>query len=97
MSKINICSFIVNLIEGAIAVFAVSAIYAFIFDPYNNVHQVGIGVIVLFIWLIILFTPNIMFKFIGKLTIKDIAVFQIFPLLLGAISYVVFFQLIMLI
>lgn len=89
------CSFIINLIEGAIAVFAVSAIYAFIFEPNNIVHQTGIGVIVLLIWLTILFTPNIMFKFIVNLSKKDMVVFQILPLLLGAIFYVVFFQIIM--
>lgn len=89
---IKICSFIVNLIEGAIAVFTISVIiHAFIFEPYNNIHKVVVGVLVfLFIWLFILFTPNIIFSFIGKLNKKDMTVFQIFPLLLGAISYVVY-------
>lgn len=89
---IRICSFIVNLIEGAIAVFVIAVIHAFIHEPNdNNVRQVAAGVLVfLFIWLFILFIPNIIFSFIGKLSKKDMAVFQILPLLLGVVFYVVF-------
>lgn len=87
---LKISSFIVNLIEGAIAILAMAVIYSFVFEENNKDHDIGLGFFVLFIWFIVLFMPNIIFKFIVKLNKKDMVIFQVLPFLLGAISYLAF-------
>lgn len=87
---IRIIAFLTNIIEGAAAILAVAVICAFVFEAGNPNHDIGLGLFILLTWLIILLVPNILFKIIGNWRKKDIAVFQIFPLLLGAVSYVAF-------
>ncbi|MBQ8515712.1 MAG: hypothetical protein IJ496_09980 [Ruminococcus sp.] len=83
-------SVIVNLIEGAAAILAVAVIYSFIFESNNKDHDVGLGVFVLLIWLLVLLIPNLFFKFKGKFCIKDVAIFQFVPFLLGAALFTVY-------
>ncbi len=67
-------SVFVNLMEGAASILAIAVICAFIFEANNKDNDVGLGVLVLLIWLSVLIIPNLFFKFCGKFRIKDVAV-----------------------
>lgn len=81
-------SFIVNLIEGAVTVLALAVTCSFVFE--TNHQDIGFGLFVIMIWLLILLMPNIIFRMIGNFNDKETAVFQIVPLLLGAMAYCAF-------
>ena len=83
-------SFVVNLLEGAVSVLAISVINAFIFENNNSNHDIGLGIFVLLIWLLLLLTPNVLFKLCGKLHKKDVIIFQIVPFITGAVLYILF-------
>ena len=80
-------SALLNLIEGFIGVFAFVLVYAFIFEKYNTNHDVGLGLMVLFFWLLILITPNLMYKFGAKFKVRDVILFQLLPFIIGAAAY----------
>lgn len=83
-------SILVNLIEGVVAVIALSISYAFIFEKDNQDHSIGLGLFVLLVWMLVLLIPNLFFKFNGKFHIKDNLYFQLAPLILGAGIYTIF-------
>lgn len=83
-------SVFVNLIEGAAAIPAVAVIYSFIFEADNKDHDVGLGVFVLLIWLLVLLMPNLFFKFGGNFRIKDVMMLQLVPFTLGAALFTVY-------
>ena len=89
----KVSSFIVNLFIGAVSVIALAVIYAFIFEENNKDHDVGLGVLVLFIWLSALIIPNLFFKTRGKFSIKEVVIFQVMPFVLGTSLYI-FYQLV---
>lgn len=83
-------SILVNLIEGVVAVIALSISYAFIFEKDNQDHSIGLGLFVLLVWMLVLLIPNLFFKFSGKFHIKDNLYFQLAPLIFGAGIYTIF-------
>ena len=87
-------SVLVNLIEGVAAVIALTMSYAFIFERNYKDHDIGLGLFVLIVWMLVLLIPNIIIKFSGKFRIKDNLLFQLAPLAVGAGIYS-FFQLVL--
>ena len=83
-------SFIVNLIEGVVAVIALTISYAFIFERDNRDHDIGLGLFILFAWIFALLIPNLFFRFVGKFHIKDTLFFQFVPLIIGAVIYTIY-------
>ncbi|MCR4887622.1 MAG: hypothetical protein K5979_00380 [Ruminococcus sp.] len=83
-------SILVNLIEGVVAVIALTISYAFIFEKDNQDHSIGLGLFVLLVWMLALLIPNLFFKFGGKFHIKDNLYFQLAPLIFGAGIYIIF-------
>lgn len=83
-------SFFVNLIEGAASMFAVAVIYAFLFEANNKEHDIGLGVIILLIWLLVLIIPSLLFICCGKFRIKDVVIFQCVPFILGVALFTVY-------
>ena len=83
-------SIIINLLEGVIAVIALTMGYAFIFERDNQNHSIGLGIFVLLVWILVLLIPNILFKLGGKFRIKDTLFLQIVPLIIGAGIYIIF-------
>lgn len=83
-------SIIFNLIEGVIAVIALTISYAFIFEKNNQDHDIGLGLFISFVWMLVLLIPNIFYKIIGKFHIKDTLYFQLAPLVLGSGIYIIF-------
>ena len=84
------CSILVNLIEGVVAVIALTISYAFIFEKDNQDHSIGLGLFVLLVWMLVLLIPNLFFKFSEKFHIKDNLYFQLAPLILGVGIYTIF-------
>ena len=83
-------SVLVNLIEGVIAVIALTMSYAFVFEKDNQDHSIGLGLSVLLVWMLVLLIPNILFKFGRKFHIRESLYFQLAPLVLGAVIYIIF-------
>ncbi len=91
--KLNLCRYsavLLNLIEGAAAVIALAVIHAFIFEANNSNHSVGMGMLVLFIWLAVLCIPNLLFRIFAGFRLKDGVLFQLLPFLAGAFLYALF-------
>ena len=83
-------SFIVNLIEGVVAVIALTISYAFIFEKNNQDHDIGLGLFILSAWVSLLLIPNLLLIFVGKFRIKDNILFQFTPLILGSVIYTIY-------
>lgn len=83
-------SVLVNLIEGAAAVIALTMSYAFIFEKDNPDHSTGTGLLVLLIWMAVLFIPNIFLKTGGKFDTKDSVYYQSLPFIAGAGIYIIY-------
>ena len=83
-------SFIVNLIEGVVAVIALTTSYAFIFERDNQDHDIGLGLFILSAWVSLLLIPNLLLIFVGKFRIKDNILFQFTPLILGSVIYTIY-------
>ena len=63
--KLNLCkcsAVLLNLFEGAVAVIALAMIYAFMFEANNSNHSIGMGLLVLLVWLAVLCIPNLLFR-----------------------------------
>jgi len=86
----KISSVFVNLIEGTIAILAVATIYSFIFEANNKDHDVGLGIFVFLIWMLILIIPNLFFKFGSKFCIKEVVFFQLVPFISGAALFTIY-------
>ncbi len=83
-------SILLNMIEGAAAVVALAMIYAFVFEANNSNHSVGMGILVLFIWLAVLCIPNLLFRIFAGFRRKDGVLFHLVPFLAGAFLYILF-------
>lgn len=87
---LRISSFIVNLIEGCAAAFAVALNYTLFFEEDSIDHDVGLGLFVLLVLILVLLISNLFFKFAGKFRIKETLLFQLVPLISGAALFAIY-------
>lgn len=91
--KLNLCkcsAVLLNLFEGVAAVIALAVIYSFLFEAANSNHSIGMGLLVLLVWLAVLCIPNLLFRIYPGFRRKDGVLFQLVPFLAGAILYILF-------
>lgn len=91
--KLNLCrtaAALLNLIEGAAAIIALAVVYAFLFETGSTNHSIGMGLLVLLIWLAVLCIPNLLFRIFAEFRRKDGILFQLVPFLAGAFLYILF-------
>ena len=86
----KILCFIINIMIGGIAFFSFLLFYAFALDPYENDHDLQTGIMFLLISLTIIVFPNLRFFFCNKFNIKELLIYQILPMVLGVILYIIF-------
>ena len=82
--------FTLNLLEGAVAVAALAVSYAFLFGADETDRSAGLGLWVMVLWLLFLLLPNLVCGLCGKYRPRDILLFQLLPLALGAAGYIAF-------
>ena len=83
------CSAVVDLIEGALAVIALTVSYAFILEKDDPDHSTGLGLFIFLVWLVLLLVPDLIFIFGFKFRMRDTLLFQLLPLILGAGIYLI--------
>ncbi len=81
-----LCS-IVNLFAGMVGIIAFAVAGSFIFEKDNKDHDIQLGVFVLMISLLIVFSYNVLFSVLGKFNIKSTFLYQILPFCLGGALY----------
>ncbi len=84
---VRVCSFLMNLLIGAIAVIAAVVGYAFIFESDNSDHDTRMGVFLWFLGILAVFFPNISFSIVWEFQKKEIMIFEILPMLIGGAAY----------
>ena len=85
---IRTLSTIYNLLIGAASVIAFAVFYSFVLDKENvKDHSEQLGAFTLVVWLFILLVPNILFRVFGIDKKRDMLIFQLAPLLVGAGAY----------
>ena len=85
---IRTLSTIYNLLIGAASVIAFAVFYSFVLDKENvKDHSEQLGAFTLVVWLFILLAPNFLFRVFGIDKKRDMLIFQLAPLLVGAGAY----------
>ncbi len=87
-------SFAFNLLAGAVAVIAAVVSYAFLFGADQTDRSAGLGLFAAGVGLVFLLVPNLVLVLGGRFRGKEILLFQMLPLVLGAAGYL-FFQLVL--
>lgn len=83
-SFVRICSVLMNLMTGALALIAAIIGYSFTFDAGYSTRM---GVFLWFLGLLAVFFPNVSFYLVFEFRKKDVVLFQILPMIIGAIFY----------
>ena len=88
---IRTLSAVSNLIIGAVSVVAFAVFYTFVLDKEEvKDHSEQLGAFTLVVWLFILLVPNVLFRVFGMDKKRDMLIFQLAPLLVGAGTYIAF-------